>query len=140
MCCQELEKYGRSACTFCLLLHAWVASVGVALMHAGGTVLRVHCTSPNTQVNVCSAHTQSSFNVNSYSVVYYGHVWLFVPFILLLDFEIQFSCCVVRVLQLLLLGGEPLGEPIAARGPFVMNTMKEIENANQDFRSGKMGR
>jgi len=42
--------------------------------------------------------------------------------------------------QLLLLGGAPLDEPIAARGPFVMNTDAEIAQANADFRSGKMGR
>jgi hypothetical protein len=54
-----IVKNVRSACTFCLRLHARIASEGVALMHAGGTVLRVHCTSPNTQVNVCSAYTHS---------------------------------------------------------------------------------
>jgi len=36
--------------------------------------------------------------------------------------------------------GAPLDEPIAARGPFVMNTDAEIAQANADFRSGKMGR
>ena len=30
-------------------------------------------------------------------------------------------------------------QPIAARGPFVMNTDEEIMQANRDFRSGKMG-
>lgn len=42
--------------------------------------------------------------------------------------------------QLLVLSGEPLNEPIANRGPFVMNTDEEIRQANQDYRSGKLGR
>jgi len=42
--------------------------------------------------------------------------------------------------QVLLLGGLPLDEPIAAQGPFVMNTREEIMQANMDFREGRMGR
>ena len=37
-------------------------------------------------------------------------------------------------------GEEPIDEPIAARGPFVMNTHEEILQANKDFMNGKMGR
>jgi redox-sensitive bicupin YhaK (pirin superfamily) len=40
----------------------------------------------------------------------------------------------------LLLGGEPLGEPIVGHGPFVMNTTQEINQAITDFHLGKFGR
>jgi redox-sensitive bicupin YhaK (pirin superfamily) len=39
--------------------------------------------------------------------------------------------------SLLIMGGEPLHEPIAAQGPFVMNTHDEIRKASMDYRSGK---
>lgn len=41
--------------------------------------------------------------------------------------------------SLLIMGGLPLGEPIAARGPFVMNTQDEIMQANRDYMSGNFG-
>jgi len=41
---------------------------------------------------------------------------------------------------IMILGGAPIHEPIAARGPFVMNTFDELAQANRDFRNGKMGR
>ena len=42
--------------------------------------------------------------------------------------------------SLLLMGGEPIAEPIAASGPFVMNTEQEIRIAMMDYQSGRMGR
>ncbi|MDB5774028.1 MAG: pirin family protein, partial [Herbaspirillum sp.] len=39
-------------------------------------------------------------------------------------------------LRLLVIAGKPLREPIAAGGPFVMNTEEEIEQAFTDYRAG----
>ncbi|BDU73694.1 pirin family protein [Mesoterricola silvestris] len=41
--------------------------------------------------------------------------------------------------SLMLLAGEPLGEPIVNYGPFVMNTPEEIQQAIEDYQTGRMG-
>jgi redox-sensitive bicupin YhaK (pirin superfamily) len=34
---------------------------------------------------------------------------------------------------------DPIGEPVVAHGPFVMNTREEIQQAARDYMDGKFG-
>jgi len=42
-------------------------------------------------------------------------------------------------LEVVVLGGRPIREPVAWGGPFVMNTKAEVMQAFEDFQKGRMG-
>jgi redox-sensitive bicupin YhaK (pirin superfamily) len=53
--------------------------------------------------------------------------------------EVELSAGEGEALDVLLIAGEPLGEPVARYGPFVMNTQAELVEAFEDYSRGKMG-
>ena len=44
-----------------------------------------------------------------------------------------------RALDVLILGGKPIREPVFQYGPFVMNTKTELIEALEDYQNGKFG-
>jgi hypothetical protein len=42
-------------------------------------------------------------------------------------------------LEVLILGGQPIREPVVQYGPFVMNTKAEIMQAVEDYQAGRLG-
>ena len=55
------------------------------------------------------------------------------------DGAVQVTANEVGPIDVLLLGGLPIREPIAHYGPFVMNTRAELVTAIEDYQAGRMG-
>jgi hypothetical protein len=52
----------------------------------------------------------------------------------------EFTVAAEDDLKMLVLGGQPIAEPVVGYGPFVMNTEREIAQAFADFQGGRFGR
>jgi redox-sensitive bicupin YhaK (pirin superfamily) len=76
---------------------------------------------------------EGSITVNGGEVVPTDH------FVLMENDGENFSIEAKEEAIVLVLSGEPLNEPIAAHGPFVMNTREELIQAFEDFNMGKFG-
>ncbi|MFV9475426.1 pirin family protein [Advenella sp. RU8] len=84
---------------------------------------------------------------NAFAYVYRGEVTIAgkavpVQRMAILDNNAQADGVVIEAsadARVLLIAGQPLNEPIAQYGPFVMNTKEELYQALQDFRDGNFG-
>ncbi|GGH42218.1 short-chain dehydrogenase [Mangrovimonas yunxiaonensis] len=77
---------------------------------------------------------EGSVKVNETTVVLQDHFALFAN-----NDGDTFTLDALEDTVVLVLSGAPLNEPIAAHGPFVMNTQDELIQAFQDFNTGKFG-
>jgi redox-sensitive bicupin YhaK (pirin superfamily) len=106
---------------------------------------------PITMLNVkLNSHGEAEFNFpahfNTALLVIDGEIQVnetaVVPADHFLLFENEGEQFTIKGLEdstVLVLSGEPINEPIAAHGPFVMNTRQELVQAFQDFQNGMFG-
>ncbi len=77
--------------------------------------------------------TEGKIKVNGEEIVPADH------FVLFENEGEEFAIEALGKSVVLILGGEPINEPIVAHGPFVMNTRDEILEAFNDYNTGKFG-
>lgn len=96
-------------------------------------------TDEETEVNVQDGHHMAILvvggrvSVNRSAEVKEGELVVFSPHGNLVKIDADTGS------RLLIMSGQPLNEPIARYGPFVMNTRDELVQAAQDYQAGRMG-
>ncbi len=83
--------------------------------------------------NTCMVVIEGQISVNDSENVPTNH------FVLMANDGSDFRVTATEDCVVLVLSGEPILEPIAAHGPFVMNTRQELMEAFEDFNNGKFG-
>jgi redox-sensitive bicupin YhaK (pirin superfamily) len=89
--------------------------------------LQLSCALCNTALFII----EGSIAVNDGEIIYENH------FVLLENSGEDFTIEAMDNARILIMSGEPIHEPIAAHGPFVMNTQAEIMQTFEDFQQGK---
>jgi len=87
----------------------------------------------NKSYNTGVLVVEGSIHINDGDVIDVDH------FIRMANDAENFTIKATSKVTLLVLSGKPLDEPIAAQGPFVMNTREELMQAMKDFYEGKFG-
>ncbi|NOT36279.1 MAG: pirin family protein [Saprospiraceae bacterium] len=88
---------------------------------------------PYSHHNTCMVVVEGSIIVNQASEVSKDQ------FVLFNNEEGRINILAKENAIILIISVEPINEPIAAYGPFVMNTKQELQEAFQDFQNGKFG-
>ena len=114
---------------------------GAALTHSPVTLLHVVVESDGARVEVDSpaAHNALLFVAKGKAEIN-GKVLAMAQVVKLAHDGDKVAFTAAKGTEVIVMGGMPLDEPIAAQGPFVMNTNAEIIQANRDYQSGKFGR
>ncbi|MGV6862537.1 MAG: pirin family protein [Putridiphycobacter sp.] len=76
---------------------------------------------------------EGEIKINNKEILHLNH------FALMANDGTNFEIETLEDSKILVLSGEPINEPIAAHGPFVMNTRAELIQAFDDFNNGKFG-
>ena len=113
-------------------------TTGPGRPHTGMMYLDIHLDSKQ-DITVPIAN-----NWNGFVYVYEGSISanISVPkgHLAVLDTKDDFLCSSsVENTRFILVAGEPLNEPVARGGPFVMNTKGEVLQAFEDYQSGRLG-